>query len=247
VRLAFEELHTFAMNTRLGAFVTVSCLLHVGLLGFAQREQAPALNIGGESQALRVTLASAEEASADAPAALEIPAETDRVMNAHQAVAQASPPAPKQTPAGAFSAVELATAVNSRQQPDRPQPVATTERVRAPDNALPTDQRAQPQTSSLSVSERVSAALQSQLAEAFDYPWLARKRGWQGLVTLSLHIAEDGVLSHWKVAGSSGYNLLDRSALQAAQRIGRLQRAEQLLNGQSLILSIPVRYRLLDG
>jgi protein TonB len=235
------------MNTRLGTLITVSCLLHAGLLWYAPRQQAPALNIGGEAQALRITLAAAADSSTETPATLDIPPKTDRTDTARRAVAPVTPPAPATTPASVFSAVEFTAAVTAPQQPDRPQPLAATTTVPAPDNSALAGQRARPQTSSLSVSERVSAALQSQLAEAFDYPWLARKRGWQGLVTLSLHVAEDGVLSHWEVAATSGYNLLDRSALQAAQRIGRLQRAEQLLNGQSLNLSIPVRYRLLDG
>ena len=103
------------------------------------------------------------------------------------------------------------------------------------------------QSSSLSVSERVSAALQSQLAERFEYPWLARKRGWQGQLTLSLHIDHTGAVSQWRVARTSGHNVLDRSALKAARQIDRLPQADQLLDGKSLNLSIPVRYQLTDS
>ena len=102
-------------------------------------------------------------------------------------------------------------------------------------------------SSSINVSERVSAALQNQLAEQFEYPWLARKRGWQGLVTLSLHIDENGDVSQWRIARTSGYNVLDRSALEAARHIERLQEADRLLDGKPLNLSIPVRYQLVDS
>jgi protein TonB len=101
--------------------------------------------------------------------------------------------------------------------------------------------------SSLNVGERVSAALQSQLAESFEYPWLARKRGWQGLVTLSVHIDGNGAISEWKIARTSGFNVLDRSALKAASRIDHLPRAAELLGGQAIDLAIPVQYQLLDG
>jgi hypothetical protein len=41
--------------------------------------------------------------------------------------------------------------------------------------------------------------------------------------------------------------VLDRSALEAAKRIDRLQQADRLLNGKPLNLSIPVRYQLIDS
>lgn len=101
--------------------------------------------------------------------------------------------------------------------------------------------------SAANVSERISAALQNRLSSHFEYPWLARKRGWQGLVTLSLQVEDDGALTHWRVSKTSGHALLDHSALKAAQAIGRLQEADELLNGESLQLLIPVRYQLLDS
>jgi protein TonB len=101
--------------------------------------------------------------------------------------------------------------------------------------------------SSLNVGERISAALRNQLAENFEYPWLARKRGWQGLVTLSVHIDGNGTISEWKIARTSGFSVLDRSALKAASRIGHLPRAAEMLDGQSIDLAIPVQYQLLDG
>jgi len=227
------------MTLRLSTFIAVSCLAHASLLWYWQRAEAPALDIGGEARALRVTLAAAPPAPdvVEDLAALEIPP-------AGSAFALQTTPQPARL-----------TAVKKPAQKIAPQPVAKnvqpTPRQKTPAAIHPDQQNrvstAEPQSSSLTVSERVSAALQNQLVTAFDYPWLARKRGWQGLVTLSLHIDEDGALSRWKIIRTSGYSLLDRSALQAAQRIGQLQQARQLLNGQPLNLSIPVRYQLLDS
>lgn len=231
------------MTIRFGAFIAVSCLLHAGLLWYPRHTATPDLNIGGEARALRVTLSAATTATSPAaelaavePLAADVGAQATARRSAQAGELQTAAPArvaqqpavriALQTPARKPSAVSAA-------QDRRIAPAVVTHAI--------------PASSSLSVSERVSAALQNQLTEAFVYPWLARKRGWQGLVTLSLHIAEDGALSRWKVVRTSGYSLLDHSALQAAQRIDRLKQAEQLLNGQSLNLSIPVRYQLLDG
>jgi protein TonB len=232
------------MTIRFGAFIAVSCLLHAGLLWYPRHTATPDLNIGGEAQALRVTLSAAKTTPAPV---------TELAAVEPSSAPVAAPATPRKAPAQAGGprktaprrAAQQPAAETARQTPARANVAASSVQYRHVTPAA--GARARPTTSSLSVSDRVSAALQNQLAEAFVYPWLARKRGWQGLVTLSLHVAEDGVLSRWKVVSTSGYSLLDRSALQAAQRIGRLQQAEQLLNGESLNLSIPVRYRLLDG
>jgi TonB family protein len=62
------------------------------------------------------------------------------------------------------------------------------------------------------------------------YPWIARLRGYEGVVLLSAEIFTDGKVGSLKIKRSSGYALLDRSALEAvktwkfepARRMGRL-------------------------
>jgi protein TonB len=225
------------MNPQLSAFIGISCLVHVGLLLWPAHPSDVQLNIGGHAQALRVTLA------------------------------QTPKPAHRRTPSPAAAADTLRTrpaAPTPHKQPERrrntprqdePRQLAEAETARtalprsAPRRKTPSDtaHAARPQSSSLKVGERVSAALEKQLAENFKYPWLARKRGWQGLVTLSLRVNADGFLTQWKVLRTSGYTLLDHSALKAARRIVRLPQAQRLLNGRAITLSIPVRYRLLDS
>lgn len=97
------------------------------------------------------------------------------------------------------------------------------------------------------VRARVSHALQRRLRAEFTYPRLARKRGWQGEVTLSLRIERDGLVSHIQVAQTSGYRILDASALQSAGRIRALPEVVSLLDGQALDLQVPVHYQLLDS
>jgi periplasmic protein TonB len=233
------------MNHRLSAFVAVSCLAHASVVWWAQRAGVPALNIGGEARVLHVTLAAASAAPAvvDQLAALESPP----VAVTPRATARQAPPSAAKKPAQPVAAAPFPTRPAAIVRPRTRQRITDTTTDQPGQEANTADHHAQPQPAAPGISERVSAALQSQLAAAFDYPWLARKRGWQGLVTLSLHIDQDGALSQWKILRTSGYSLLDHSALQAAQRIGRLPQAGHLLNGRSLNLSIPVSYRLLDG
>jgi protein TonB len=218
------------MNVRFGILIALSCLAHTALLLWspAPRPLVPQLNIGGEARSLQVALLP--------PAPLSKPDEPDRMP--------APPSAPPARAAAASPPVEplAARTKATPATPIRRAPPQTSNReprqVSAAPPAVP---------SSLNVGERVSAALKNQLAENFEYPWLARKRGWQGLVTLSVHIDGNGAISEWKIARTSGFSVLDRSALKAASRIGHLPQAAELLGGQSIDLAIPVQYQLLDG
>lgn len=50
------------------------------------------------------------------------------------------------------------------------------------------------------------------------YPGLARRRGWQGIVILAVTVLEDGSAGQVALHKSSGYKLLDTSALKAVNR-----------------------------
>lgn len=48
------------------------------------------------------------------------------------------------------------------------------------------------------------------------YPRVARRRGWEGTVYLALRLAPDGKVNAVEITSSSGYDLLDRAAQEAA-------------------------------
>ncbi len=80
----------------------------------------------------------------------------------------------------------------------------------------------------------------------FQYPRLARKRGWQGTVELGLHISSSGKLSNIRVMQSSGYRVLDLAAIKSLQQLGTLPEMESwLTQGYSGVF--PIRYELIDG
>jgi len=100
-----------------------------------------------------------------------------------------------------------------------------------------------------SQSQHTSRQLKSVLRQAFNshfyYPRLAVRRGWSGEVQLSLRIESDGKLSHMRILKGSGFGLLDEAAMNSLSKIEMLPSAIALLEGNSLDLILPVKYRLL--
>jgi protein TonB len=104
----------------------------------------------------------------------------------------------------------------------------------------------QQQLSSAARYRRVRAALQEALLPRFDYPSMARRRGWQGRVRIGLHVEADGGLSRIHLLESSGYALLDRAAVKNVTELRNVPAAAQWLDGLDMDMILPVRYRLHD-
>jgi protein TonB len=83
------------------------------------------------------------------------------------------------------------------------------------------------------------------VASNLKYPPLARRKGWQGIVILELHIEADGRISRLHVNETSGYPVLDRAAVESLQ-LASLTQAGQWLDGEAVDIVVPVEYRLID-
>jgi len=72
-----------------------------------------------------------------------------------------------------------------------------------------------------------------------SYPYMARKMGWSGRVTLSFIVSESGAAMDIKILESSGFDLLDRNAVETVKKVSPFPkppvRAEVI---------IPIVYRL---
>lgn len=97
------------------------------------------------------------------------------------------------------------------------------------------------------VRQVVLARLEEELAKHFQYPYLARRRGWEGKVVLGLRIDRRGTIDSTEIAESSGHGILDRAALDALARVSRIPGAAERLGGAELYLELPVIYRLREG
>ncbi len=89
--------------------------------------------------------------------------------------------------------------------------------------------------------------LQTSLSRYLVYPPLARSRGWEGTVLLGLRVESDGHLDKIRIERSSGYAVLDHSALNSLIRLGQLAEVSAWLNGRGMDMQLPVIYRLIEN
>lgn len=76
-----------------------------------------------------------------------------------------------------------------------------------------------------------------------DYPYLARQRHWEGVVWLLVDVSHKGRVTALKVAESSGYGALDKSALKGVRR-WRFDPARRLGIAVDSQVRVPVEFRL---
>ncbi len=75
------------------------------------------------------------------------------------------------------------------------------------------------------------------------YPILARKRGWEGIVILSVDILKTGEVATVRIAESCGFTILDKSALRAVSTWRFRPGTRKLERVQSTVM-IPVHFIL---
>jgi protein TonB len=98
-----------------------------------------------------------------------------------------------------------------------------------------------------SAAQFLRTSLLRLLGEHFTYPWIARRRGWEGEVRLALRVGAAGRVSDLRVVKTSGYAILDRAALRSARHIRAVPEAARWLRGRHLDIVVPVEYRLVNG
>jgi protein TonB len=95
-------------------------------------------------------------------------------------------------------------------------------------------------------SGQVMASVEQAFSAHFYYPALARRKGWEGEVTLALRVESDGRLTGIHVIGSSGYRVLDHAAMDSLLRAHAVPLpGGALVDGLDMVL--PVQYRLFDA
>lgn len=78
------------------------------------------------------------------------------------------------------------------------------------------------------------------------YPWIARLRGYEGVVLLSAEIYADGKVGNLKLKKSSGFAVLDRSALEAV-KTWEFEPGRRMGNPISMWVDVPVKFILRDN
>ncbi|WP_374495567.1 energy transducer TonB [Zoogloea sp.] len=140
-----------------------------------------------------------------------------------------SPPAAPQTPA-AFSETppQAAAPVAARAAPVEPVVAA----------------HAAEDTLDPALLERYGRSLSSLFARQQNYPRVAAMRGWEGEVQVRVTIARKGNIVAAQVVRSSGFEVLDQSAVQLVSGAGPLPRPPEALQNRELQIVVPVLFKL---
>jgi len=97
------------------------------------------------------------------------------------------------------------------------------------------------------VRSDILSSLSQAFTPYFRYPQLARRRGWQGVVELGVHINADGRLSRIWIKRSSGHRILDKAAEKSLYQVTTIPNINNIINGHGLEMVLPVEYRLIDS
>lgn len=92
--------------------------------------------------------------------------------------------------------------------------------------------------------ERYGRSLSALLARQQNYPRLAALRGWEGEVQVRVTIARKGNVVATQVVRSSGFEVLDQSAIQLVSGAGPLPRPPEALQNRELQIIVPVLFKL---
>ncbi len=148
-----------------------------------------------------------------------------------------------------------AQATSQASTANNPPQKVTPQKLSAPDET----EEVEAQTTAQITSSATSADPQSQLDHdvieylhaqfrvRFQYPLLAKKRGWSGEVVIALNVDHNGLIDEIAIQKSSGYPVLDDNAVQTFRAIGAVTPAIQSRINSKQYLAIPVVYTLTGG
>jgi protein TonB len=150
----------------------------------------------------------------------------------------------------------LAEPVHTAQRTIRKEPVEAntqatdTHQADSPDipetGAAPNLAASSPRPSQEESDRHLRSSVLELVTQRLSYPAIARRKGWQGVVILTLHIESDGLISDLHVNETSGYAALDQAAIKSLQ-LASIPGARRWLHGHSIDMLIPIEYRLLDS
>ena len=85
------------------------------------------------------------------------------------------------------------------------------------------------------------------IAKYKSYPKIAERRGWEGTALLDLKIDSNGNVLSAVVRESSGYDALDKRALEMVEKASPFPAPPKVLQGRTFNISVPVAFKLSNG
>jgi len=90
------------------------------------------------------------------------------------------------------------------------------------------------------VEEAQFSIISKLVREHLEYPYLARRMGWEGEVLLFFRLNPTGEVEEIKVLKSSGFEVLDKSAVNAVKRASKhFPRPKQIV-----LIKLPIQFKL---
>lgn len=176
-----------------------------------------------------------------------------------QVIQQPSPPAPKpkkqHVPFQQKKAVKPVTtkpvkSVAAEKVID-PTPVKPVTDPKPAPKSAPEEKTAEEPETKLNESEATQQSIamirrliQGELGRHFQYPRVARRRGWEGKVQLEFTVLPDGAITNIRIMQGSQYKILDRSAVNTMTRIHHLKQISEGMLRAPVRMEIPIIYQL---
>jgi protein TonB len=86
--------------------------------------------------------------------------------------------------------------------------------------------------------------LWGRIAKYKQYPKIAQMRGWQGEVIVELLVDASGKLKSKKIISGSGYDVLDKQALNMIEKAAPFPAPPEVLRGSSFSITVPIPFKL---
>lgn len=82
------------------------------------------------------------------------------------------------------------------------------------------------------------------IAQHKQYPRIAQMRGWQGEVLVDLKLDSNGAVLSSRIERSSGYEVLDKQALEMIKRAAPFPSPPEILKSSVFNIQVPVSFKL---
>ncbi|MBD3809660.1 MAG: energy transducer TonB, partial [Sulfuricurvum sp.] len=92
--------------------------------------------------------------------------------------------------------------------------------------------------------ENYIAYIRQLIDERKVYPKNAKRLKQMGTVTVRFKVIDDGTIKNVSVIDSSGFELLDQSAKELLENIGRFRAIPKELEDELIDLTLPIEYTL---
>lgn len=91
---------------------------------------------------------------------------------------------------------------------------------------------------------RYGNSLWGAISKHKKYPKIAAMRNWQGEAIVELELDGNGKLKSKRITQSSGYEVLDKQALEMVEKAMPLPAPPEALRGSSFTITVPVPFKL---